>query len=435
MSKTLIKFSRGPRERYNQFNDDYKNKVVFFAEDKNEIIVNRIVYATPLKLEEHNLIAKVEQTSVGTLIFTKTDGSTITISIPLASSTTDGLMSKEDKRILDELPEKYATKEDLKSEIFSVYKFKGTLDRFEDLPEEGERIGDTYNILEAFYFDGHYYNSGTNVSWNGESWDPLGGDNIGYSKEEVDKIAEQLRDEYIELLTWEIPKTDSEIVSEIKKGGEVILYTNLTVPDNKSLTLSKLSSDYSVDGEISGISLDLGGNEIISSGGTRGDTVEIQKSNVILKNGKINSATVYNSSGACIAVMGQSNVILENLTVSGERCVLNSASGNTVTIKSGTYTSPNSAECVYYSAGNNSKIIIEGGRFESQPYNGTYYTLNIKDGLVTDDVRDFIEVRGGEFVNFNPQDCDTEGKHTNFVADGKTVQIINEGSSKIYKIV
>lgn len=221
--------------------------------------------------------------------------------------------------------------------------------------------------------------------------------------------------------------SEAERYNKIKEGGGFKLNSDFEIPANYALTLTK------------DVVLDLNGYTISGVGhSTRGDIIEIQKSTVTLKNGTITNPQNSIENDAPVAVMGNSTVTIENMKVYGERCIMSTASNNNITIKSGEFVSPNQTECVYYSAGSNSKIIIEGGRFESKVEPGqTNFTLNIKDQLVTNgvDVRNFIEVRGGEFVNFDPSNCNSEGPGTNFVAEGKTVQILQEGSNKIYKVV
>lgn len=222
-----------------------------------------------------------------------------------------------------------------------------------------------------------------------------------------------------------LPKTNSEVVAKIKAGGNVTLSEDLVVLERKSLTMTK------------DIVLNLGGHSIDSWGGTRGDTIEIQKATVTIKDGVVPPPVNYIDNGATIAVMGSSNVTLENLMVTGERCVLNSASNNQITIKSGTYTSPNNAPAVYYSAGSNSKITIEGGTFKSNPDPGkTNYTINIKDDLVPSgtDPRQFIEIKGGKFIGFNPAQSEAEpGKPVSLVADGYKSTEIEPGVWEVTK--
>lgn len=52
----------------------------------------------------------------------------------------------------------------LKSDLTSVYKFKGSVASYSALPTEGNSAGDVYNV-EA---------SGMNYAWTGEDWDALG---------------------------------------------------------------------------------------------------------------------------------------------------------------------------------------------------------------------------------------------------------------------
>lgn len=54
--------------------------------------------------------------------------------------------------------------------------FKGSCN-FSELPTTDQKNGDTYDILDDFTLGGKDYKAGTNVAWNGTSWDPLGGAN------------------------------------------------------------------------------------------------------------------------------------------------------------------------------------------------------------------------------------------------------------------
>lgn len=60
-----------------------------------------------------------------------------------------------------------------KSDITNVYKFKGTKNTYNDLPETGQVTGDVWNITTA---DANYgIKAGDNVAWNGTAWDNLSG--------------------------------------------------------------------------------------------------------------------------------------------------------------------------------------------------------------------------------------------------------------------
>ena len=92
------------------------------------------------------------------------------------------------------------TKEEVEARLSSVYKFKGSVPTYDNLPSENNIIGDVYNVEDT----------GSNYAWDGEKWDKLSetidltpyalksttlagyGITDAYTKEEVDvKIAEK----------------------------------------------------------------------------------------------------------------------------------------------------------------------------------------------------------------------------------------------------
>ena len=81
----------------------------------------------------------------------------------------DGLMISADKKKLDGFleAENYA----LKTDISTVYKYKGSVKTASELPTEGQIVGYVYNI-EA---ESVYGPAGQNVAWDGTAWDTLGG--------------------------------------------------------------------------------------------------------------------------------------------------------------------------------------------------------------------------------------------------------------------
>ena len=182
----IVQFARGNKNLYNILTAEEKQRKIFFAQDTNEIIVNNVVYGINLKSEDLELLSSVEVNSPGKLTFTLSNGKKKIIqTAPLATIDTDGLLSKEDKALLNSIPSTYATKQEVKDVTSRVYRFRGTLQSYNDLPDNAE-IGDTYNIVKAFSIDGTYYSAGTNIAWDGENWDPLGGETDSYSKEDAD---------------------------------------------------------------------------------------------------------------------------------------------------------------------------------------------------------------------------------------------------------
>lgn len=58
-----------------------------------------------------------------------------------------------------------------KTDISTVYRYKGSKNYYSELPTEGNEVGDTYNVANAY----GVYQGGTNFSWDGTTWDALGG--------------------------------------------------------------------------------------------------------------------------------------------------------------------------------------------------------------------------------------------------------------------
>ena len=69
------------------------------------------------------------------------------------------------KVVADDLANNYYNKSQVDSKFTSVYIFKGSVDTIEDLPTEGNIVGDVWNVRKH----------DTNYAWTSEGWDALGG--------------------------------------------------------------------------------------------------------------------------------------------------------------------------------------------------------------------------------------------------------------------
>lgn len=78
-----------------------------------------------------------------------------------ATQSTHGLMSTADKKKLDAFGK--ANTYALKSDITAMYRYKGSVASYDNLPTSGQIIGDVYDV-----------GNGMNYAWNGEKWDGLG---------------------------------------------------------------------------------------------------------------------------------------------------------------------------------------------------------------------------------------------------------------------
>ena len=108
--------------------------------------------------------------------------------------------------------------------------------------------------------------------------------------------------------------------------------------------------------------------------------------------------------------------------------------GSTVTITSGTFNG--NIHAVYVLEGT---AIIQGGFYSvQQKYpdsaKADEFVLNCYDANRANGTANIV-VTGGTFVNFNPADCQAEGKDTNFVADGYKVVTEPNGSDTWYTVV
>lgn len=66
--------------------------------------------------------------------------------------------------------------------LATVYKYKGSVETYANLPTSGQQVGDVYNVKQAD--PDHNIEAGDNVAWDGEKWDILAGDTdlSGYAK-------------------------------------------------------------------------------------------------------------------------------------------------------------------------------------------------------------------------------------------------------------
>ncbi len=108
--------------------------------------------------------------------------------------------------------------------------------------------------------------------------------------------------------------------------------------------------------------------------------------------------------------------------------------GGKVVIKNGTFIG--NIHAVYVHTG---EAVIEGGFFSvQQKYpdaaKADEFVLNCYDANRANGTAKIV-VKGGTFVNFNPADCQAEGAHTNFVAEGYEVVSATQSNGDVWYTV
>lgn len=142
---------------------------------------------------KNNFVKKVDGKGLSTNDYTNEDmtklagiaeGATKTVVTDgLSSTSTTNALSAKQGKVLDEkisavsasIPKTVASLSDagnyaLKTDLATVYKWKGSVAKESDLPKSGMAVGDTYDIQS----DSTYGSAGTNVAWTGSAWDSLG---------------------------------------------------------------------------------------------------------------------------------------------------------------------------------------------------------------------------------------------------------------------
>ena len=123
------------------------------------------------------------------------------------------------KVVSDDLANNYYNKSQVDSKFTSVYIFKGSVDSIEDLPAEGNVIGDVWNVRK----------SDTNYAWTSEGWDALGG-----TAELASATANGLmsKEDFSKLLNIEAGAQVNKIESITKRVLLNVVNKNVTIPED-----------------------------------------------------------------------------------------------------------------------------------------------------------------------------------------------------------
>lgn len=123
------------------------------------------------------------------------------------------------KVVADDLANNYYNKSQVDSKFTSVYIFKGSVDSVEDLPTEGNVIGDVWNVRK----------NDTNYAWTSEGWDALGG-----TAELASLTANGLmsKEDFNKLQAIEAGAQVNKIESITKRVPLNVVNKNVTIPED-----------------------------------------------------------------------------------------------------------------------------------------------------------------------------------------------------------
>ena len=123
------------------------------------------------------------------------------------------------KVVSDDLATNYYNKSQVDSKFTSVYIFKGSVDTIEDLPTEGNIVGDVWNVRK----------NDTNYAWTSEGWDSLGG-----TVELASLTANGLmsKEDFNKLQAIEAGAQVNKIESITKRVPLNVVNKNVTIPED-----------------------------------------------------------------------------------------------------------------------------------------------------------------------------------------------------------
>lgn len=85
----------------------------------------------------------------------------------------------------------------IKTDLASVYIYKGSKPSYDQLPSSGNSVGDVWNVEAAYGTTP----AGTNYAWTGSEWDPLGGSvdlsNYLTQTDLEDYVKEEVLEDYV----------------------------------------------------------------------------------------------------------------------------------------------------------------------------------------------------------------------------------------------
>lgn len=201
---------------------------------------------------------------------------------------------------------------------------------------------------------------------------------------------------------------------------EIVIDANFNEPDNDIFHAFQHGGEVTLPSD-----MEVGHPLVVRSG----VEATLNLNGHTLKNNKMNKDTdlIIVEQGATLTINGDGT--LEAVSGNDGYAVI---SEGTLIINGGTFKSGvdenNAPNAVIYARGNG-EVYVNGGLFPNE--NTSKFVLNKKDA---DRATTTIEVKGGKFYNFNPEDNAAEGAGTNFVATGYHAEEVEANVWEVIKM-
>lgn len=165
-------------EQAGQLEADEITDTLKFKPGKNivlSLIEDSVVISSETDASDIRLADKENDGLMSSTDFTKLDGIETGANVNVIESiTVNGeLATISDKSVSLTIPTSEEIEQSINSKLAGVYTYKGSIKNESELPPDGNKNGDVYNIEES----GTYGPAGTNVAWDeaNSRWDALGG--------------------------------------------------------------------------------------------------------------------------------------------------------------------------------------------------------------------------------------------------------------------
>ena len=174
------------------------------------------------------------------------------------------------------------------NKLGNVFKYKGSVQTYADLPTENNQVGDVWNVVEKY----ESYPAGTNFAWTPDgTWDALGG-----TTEVVETLAETIRDNTVQIINANgglqlgNANTESDGIA-IGQNARAKNAASLALGYGSNANISSASGVYTAIGYNAKTS---GGDSIQLGSGTNSQNNTLQIYNDNIYNHKTHTATFQN---------------------------------------------------------------------------------------------------------------------------------------------